>query len=107
RAAASNPDGWLVHVDDDDWLPDYYIARVMAALKLDPDAVGYWVQLSCDGQPGEIAIHTSRMARYSDWHGPWSKTHYYLRTINHINPVRTSIAKLVPFPDRRQQNREH
>lgn len=82
-------------IDDDDKIAPDYIDRILAALESDPDCVGFWVPRFLDGVAIGMAKHSLEFDRFEDWqHGVWTE---YCRTPNHLNPVRTSIAKQVGF----------
>lgn len=74
-------------IDDDDLVPDYFVATVMDALIGNwPDYVGWLVQCYSDGTPTAISEHNLKHRRW------WNETDRYFRDISHINPIRRSIA---------------
>lgn len=85
---------YISYVDDDDWVSDDYVARVMLALTEKPDAVGFNLSYEHHGRADKIAIHSRR-------HTDWSEdTLAYYRTINHLNPVKRQCALwTLPFKD--------
>lgn len=83
---------YVAFVDDDDWVSDDYVTRVMLALSEEPDAVGFLLAYSEDGQMVKPAIHSRHV---SHWH---EDDCWYYRSINHLNPVRRVIAATVGLP---------
>lgn len=87
---------YVVSVDDDDWVPNYYISEIMRAIQTDPDVVGMHGHMNTDGKKNEgwfISMYnpyltTSKLGR-----------NFYLRYPNHITVIRHSIAIQYPFPD--------
>lgn len=85
---------YVSFVDDDDWVSDDYVARIMGALAERPDAVGFTLAYSHNGVSGKNAYHSSR---YSGWD---EDEFGFYRTINHLNPVRRELAlQCLPFLD--------
>jgi hypothetical protein len=78
-------------VDDDDLVPDYFVAEVVSALESRPDYVGWDVQCYTDGAPTAISHHSLA-------HGGWyNKPDAYYRDISHLNPIRRDLALLADF----------
>lgn len=76
---------WL---DDDDWVADDYLPKVMAALVSRPDYVGFGVRWTVDGARQVPVDHSLR-------HGRWdSEAGGLVRDITALNPVRREIAVL-------------
>lgn len=85
---------YVAFVDDDDWVSDDYVARILDALKEKPDAVGFTLAYSHNEIAGKNAYHSSR---YSGWD---EDEFGFYRTINHLNPVRRVLAlQCLPFLD--------
>jgi len=87
---------YIVFIDDDDEITPEYIPSIMEAIINNPD-------VDCIGINGWM---TSDGADRRDWfiskeYGHWYTNEHgqYMRTPNHISPVKTSIARQVPFPD--------
>jgi hypothetical protein len=89
--AAAGSD-YVSFIDDDDLVPEYYVAEVVRALAERPDHVGFKIEYSTDDQHREIVDHSLR------W-GKWGRTHdgRLHRDVTHIDPVRTDIAVLGRF----------
>lgn len=74
-------------IDDDDLVPDDYVAEVVAALAGRPDHVGYQVEYSVDGEPKELVDHSLRHRR---WHR--TAAGELVRDFTHVDPVRREHA---------------
>jgi hypothetical protein len=90
---------YVVHVDDDDWVPDDYIPTIIQALSSNPDCVGHYELVEGLGKRPFLAIWTNKASRWLS--GP--RAHPYgaecVRTPFHKTPIRRSIALQVPFKD--------
>jgi glycosyltransferase involved in cell wall biosynthesis len=86
---------FVVFIDDDDDVDSDYVKEIMTVIKDNPniDCIGINGLITFDGDKGKpwsISIK----------HGHWHETdEMYLRTPNHISPVRRSIALKAKFPD--------
>lgn len=92
----------VVFFDDDDWPHPWYIADIIQALEEDPDCVGQVIDMTYNGQPHYQCVHSLRFKQWSN--GPVKTQGFgrvYQRNITHRNPVRTTIARQVGFPDMR------
>jgi len=85
---------YMSFVDDDDGVPDYFVDETMAALASGPDYVGWQTQYYADGVKREPLIDQS--LRHERWYED-RRTGALYRDITHINPMRTSIARLADF----------
>jgi predicted O-methyltransferase YrrM len=84
---------YLSFIDDDDEVPEYFVAEVMTALDQRPDYVGWKVRYFANGEDRGLVDHSLR-------HGGWREERYpyaLLRDISHINPMRTDVAKMGNF----------
>lgn len=88
---------YVCFIDDDDLVADDYVASLLDATRLDPDAVGFRLEYSVNGKYDADALHTIRNAKWDTALKDGRKV--YLRTPNHLNPVRRSIALAHPFPE--------
>jgi glycosyltransferase involved in cell wall biosynthesis len=86
---------FIVFVDDDDDVDNNYVDEILKVIIKNPniDCIGINGLITFDGDKGKpwsISIK----------HGHWHETdEMYLRTPNHISPVRRSIALKAKFPD--------
>lgn len=83
---------YVCFIDDDDWVHDDYVGRVMEALVSRPDHVGWKLAYFVDGNEQKPAIHSITNAE-------WAETDTcYLRSLSHLNPIRRDLALLgLPF----------
>lgn len=100
QALVEAAESWYVSfVDDDDWVPDYYVQQVRTAIhdyaaQLDvaldraqlPDQVGWRMQHYADGVPSKPTYHS---LRHRSW---WDDEKGYYRDHSHLNPVRRELA---------------
>ena len=85
---------FIVFVDDDDEVDAEYVKEILTVIKANPniDCIGINGVVSFDGEK-------SKAWSISIEHGHWHETdEMYLRTPNHISPVRRSIALKAKFP---------
>lgn len=83
---------YVSFVDDDDRVPDYYVAEVLRALEFRPDQVGFKVEFKdIDGQVRSAGSVT--IADHSLRHGRWYETRTsFFRDVSHLNPIRRELA---------------
>lgn len=84
---------WVVFIDCDDLVSKDYVKKILEATKKNPDAIGISGWMTTNGK-NKRQWHISR--DYEKWH---TKGRVYLRTNNHISPIRRSIALQAGFPD--------
>ncbi len=85
---------WIMFVDDDDMLCEDALPLIMGMLKQNnPDVISLNGILTTDGGNPEAFIHS---LIYTDW---FEENGIYCRPPNHLNPMRSSIAKQFQFPD--------
>ena len=80
----------LSFIDDDDLVPEYYVAEIVKALADDPDHVGFKLEYTtdADGHQGrEIVDHSLRYGRWARLDG------VLCRDLTHVDPIRTSMAR--------------
>jgi glycosyltransferase involved in cell wall biosynthesis len=82
---------YLSFVDDDDLVPDYYVAEVIKAIEAWPDYVGFQVQCYSNGVPTAVSYHSLEHRRWRNF------ADRYERDVSHINPIRTRVARRVSF----------
>lgn len=88
---------YVCFVDDDDLITDDYVARILEAAKLEPDAIGFRLRRLVDKKYDADAIHSIRNDRWETITRDGKRV--YLRTPNHLNPVRREIAIRHRFPE--------
>lgn len=77
---------YISFIDDDDMVPEYYCDKVMDALKLDVDYVGWQMQLFNNGERAKPTYHSLSYPTWSE-----DELGYY-RNISHLNPIKKSLA---------------
>ncbi len=85
---------YLCFVDDDDKVADWYVQRIFDGLSTNPDCVSLTGIITQPGKNPRTFIHSVRYDRY------FEENNVYYRPPNHLNPIRSSLARSVPFPDR-------
>lgn len=86
---------FVVFVDDDDDVFDYYVSEIIKTINENPDidCIGTNGIISFDGKnPKQWFISIT----YPNWH---ESANVYYRTPNHITPIRRSIASTIAFPN--------
>ncbi|KKN67204.1 hypothetical protein LCGC14_0463770 [marine sediment metagenome] len=84
---------WLCYVDDDDWIDKEYISIILKALETNPDVVQMIGIMNTDGFNKKRFEHSLR-----HW-GYFEQCNIFYRPPNHLNPIRSSIAKQFRFPE--------
>lgn len=88
---------YIVFIDDDDMVPEYYISEILNAATLDTDCMAINGTMSTDGSR-EIKWRISK--DYINQTILENGHPLYLRTTNHIAPVKREIALKGGFPDK-------
>lgn len=92
---------YLCMVDDDDVLSPYYIRFILEALQKNPgiDCCSLKGFYTSDGSLPEVFEHSTR---YRAWNtNPEHCAVRYERYVNHLNTIKTSIAKQLKFEELR------
>jgi len=86
---------FIVFIDDDDEVYDWYVKEIYDCLKKNP-------KIDCVGINGIISFNGQNEKQWfiSKEYGHWYESRdFYYRTPNHISPVRRVIAMEIGFPD--------
>lgn len=83
---------YSVFIDDDDIIPEYYLSEVEKAIESGPDSIGFKGNYKENGIQRKEFIHSIKYSEYSE------TMYYFYRPPNHLNPIKTSIAKQFKFP---------
>lgn len=86
---------YLCFFDDDDWPSSTYIADLLKAIESKPDCVSLRGVMTWDGANPELFEHS---IKYSQWTTTGNAIKYE-RTVNHLNCIKSSIAKQFKFPE--------
>lgn len=84
RLLESSIGEYVCFVDDDDWVPDYYIDEILA--HMGEDYIGFEVELYSDGKLKPPVYHS---LKYANWHEAHDG---YYRNVTHLNPIRRELA---------------
>lgn len=88
---------YVAFIDDDDWIAEDYVERVLKALATNPDCVGFLILCTHNGKNPQKAIASMR---YRVW-GENQDGYTYTRSIYHKTPHLRSLALKVGFRDLR------
>lgn len=81
---------YVCFIDDDDLVSADYVASILKAARLEPDAIGFRLKRMVDKSYDADAMHSTRFEKWETANR--NKRKVYLRTPNHLNPVRREIA---------------
>ncbi len=95
---------YVVFIDDDDKVPNYYIEQMVLACKSDSDCIAINGIMTTDGKD-EIAWRLSK--DYENITIKENGKHVYLRKTNHITAVKRQYAMLAPFPNKSNAEDKH
>lgn len=85
---------YVCFVDDDDWVSNNYLLKILWEIKKGPDAVGFYVKCENYPAPGQ-----SRLAKVGLLNVGWTEENGEIyRPPYHKTPVKASIAKAARFP---------
>ena len=85
---------FLCFIDDDDKISPQYIATLLKGIKTNPDAISLRGVITIDGGNKEVFEHSIKYDRWVTTNNPIK----YERYTNHLNCIRSSIAKQMTFP---------
>jgi len=85
---------YIAFIDDDDMVSDNYFKLIIPELEKDVDGVGWNGQYYVNGIPIMKFNHANKN------NGHFKENGVQHRPLNHLNPVRTSIAKQIKFPEK-------
>lgn len=88
---------YVCFVDDDDWVSDDYIDRILAATATNPDCVGFLITCTTNGRNPVKAITSMRYKEWAENRDGFA----HVRSVYHKSPVRRDLALRVGFPDLR------
>lgn len=88
---------YIVYIDDDDEVPNYYIREMLKACDSDSDCFAINGKMTTDGQK-EIKWRLSK--DYDNITIKENGVDVYLRKTNHITGVKRELALLAPFPNK-------
>ncbi len=86
---------YLNFFDDDDMPGNYYILTLLSGISMNVDVISLRGIYSVDGIMDGIFEHS---IKYSEWKNDQPGDIKYLRNPNHLNCIRSTIAKQFQFP---------
>lgn len=95
---------YLCFIDDDDMVPEYYVAEILAAVAAAPDAVGFIQDHWTDGVHTNFCIHSIRRERVDprldgvEWHA---------EILPKMCPMRREIAATVRFDEGKRKMEDY
>jgi hypothetical protein len=84
---------YLAFIDDDDRVSSDYVTRLMEGMRKGVDCCSLVGEITFDGVNPRVFLHSTRYKAYYEQDG------VYYRYPNHLNCVKTSIARQFSFPD--------
>lgn len=89
---------YVAFVDDDDLVAEDYCPRIVSALSDTPDVIGFRLLQYDDG---ELSAKTVHSVSAKCWHSEFvdGELPRHFRTPNHLNPVRTEMAREIGYLD--------
>ena len=87
---------YLCFVDADDWVSEDYISTLLAGVRTNPTHISLRGEYTVNGQSPELFEHS---IKYQSWKTNDTGLIKYERTVNHLNCIKSSIAKQFKFPD--------
>lgn len=90
---------YVVQVDDDDELPNYYIKEILKAMEENPDVIGFDGYMTTNGKNRENFKISKDLPYTSIWDAHGNKE--YVRFNNHLSPIKREIALNIGFKDMR------
>lgn len=84
---------YICYVDDDDKLASCYIEEVLKGIKTNPDCCSLTGIITTNGKDEKIFKHFIECDEYCEKDG------IYLRYPNHLNTIKSGIAKQFKFPE--------
>ena len=88
---------YIVFIDSDDEVPEYYISEILKALKTNPDVLGFSGFMTTDNGHKEYFKISKDLPYITMWDADGKRE--YLRFNNHLSPIKRSIATRVGFKD--------
>ena len=87
---------YVAFFDDDDWPSADYVSSILSAVESDPDCCSLLGEMTTDSQNPELFEHS---LSYIEWKTSQVNKIKYERNPNHLNAIRSTIAKSIKFPE--------
>lgn len=90
---------YVCFIDDDDTVIDTYIEDVLLKINIsNPDVIGFKLNYFVNGNLSGIAYHSLEYSSWSESYNKSTSMKDYYRNPNHLNPVKSNLAKQVMYP---------
>ena len=88
---------WITYIDDDDAVSDNYVEEILKGCQSDADCISIngWIETN-----GKNRIDWRTSKDYDNVTIKENGKQVYLRTVNHICPIRRELALQIGFPDK-------
>lgn len=97
---------YVAFIDDDDWVSENYVEKILKATDSKPDVVGFNSIITFNGKTPRRVEITMKHKNWSHKVGTINGTSQpitYYRCPNHLTPVKKSIALKILFPELNDQ----
>ena len=88
---------YVVFIDDDDWVPLYYVPEILDAIEQGPDCIGFLIEVH---GLSRVVQRAAASNRYYGWASN-ADGYDYVRTIYHKTPVKREHALAIGYADMR------
>lgn len=88
---------YVVFIDDDDWVPLYYVPEILDAIEQRPDCIGFLIEVH---GLSRVVQRAAASDRYDTWASN-ADGYDYVRTIYHKTPVKREHALAIGYADMR------
>lgn len=86
---------YVCQADDDDYVSPWYVKSLLEAANSGMDCASLIGLYFINGVFLKPFLHSNK---YEKW---WEDSHFFYRSINHLNMLKRSIALQVPYPDQK------
>lgn len=87
---------YINFIDDDDMIHNSYVDYILERLKQDVDGVGFKGVITTDSKQPIEFVHRAGL-KWSSKPEKYDGAIRYIRPLNHLNPVKTTIAKQIGY----------
>lgn len=88
---------YVCAIDDDDWVPDYYMSKIMEGIEKDVDCIGFLVRLFGYGLHPILCSISNRWDGWNEDEGGFKFT----RCPNHLAVIKRKHALQIGFPNKK------
>lgn len=97
---------YIAFIDDDDWISEDYVSKILKATDSKPDVVGFNSLIIFNGEKPRKVINSLKHKNWGQKNGIIDNEQQpvtYYRSPNHLTPIKKSIALKIQFPEIRDQ----